>query len=182
LLEKITKEKTILEERVRSSSGRRLTDENDSSMVNGKSGLERNNSGLLKQRDFAKDTAPEEPNQLAKNASTVSAKIRENSKLEEDGKNSDLSRKGSFRTNVSKRYQEEEEDEEEAEENGGDKESQRSFSRGSYSGLSQTCSQKKADQWAGNEKRKTHDIKSLERLCQPGSTKSTKARDVSNEK
>ena len=147
-------------------------------IISGK--LERNNSGLLKQKDFARDATPEDPNPLVNNASTVSGKAKETSKLDEDGKNSDLSRKGSFRTNVSKRYQEEE-DEEEDDGAGRDKESQRSFSRESLSGVSQTCSQKKADQWAVNDKRKTHDIKSLERLCQPGSTKSTKAREVSND-
>lgn len=114
---------------------------------------------------------------LHRNPSNLSAKLKDLDMKNDvdDDRKSELSRKGSHRTNISRRYQEPEDDDEEEDE----KESQRSSSHVSYSRLSQTYSQKKTDQVTN--KRNTHDIKSLERLCQPTSTKSIKARDTSND-
>ena len=107
---------------------------------------------------------------MLKNDSTaISARNRQNPDLD-DGKNSDISRKNSFRTNVSKRYQE-------ADDDASSSKSNRSSSRGSCDGLSQTYSQKRAE--PALEKRNTHDIKSLERLALAASSKSGKPRELS---
>lgn len=126
---------------------------------------------------MSKNTSVSTPLALHRNPSNLSAKLRdiEFKKDFDDDKKSELSRKGSHRTNISRRYQEPDDEEDDQDE----KESQRSSSQVSCSGLSQTYSQKKTSSY--NNKRHTHDIKSLERLCQPTSTKSIKGRDTSQD-
>lgn len=152
-------------------------DENDSRLGNHRP-LERTQSAVM--RDKERLFKLEEKNsQLLKTTSVNTTVMRTRdtqgqSKLDlEDGKTSELSRKGSFKTNVSRRYQQEDDDDDEDEldaleaaANNSDK----SSPRGSFGALSHTLSQRKSATPV-NEKRNTHDIKSLERTYQPSSLK-----------
>lgn len=164
----------MLEERFRNELNRKPTDENDPFQAN--DGLSKPLKDSAKDTDRSKKQAEVAPLSLKRNASNLSAKLKDLDMKNEgdEDKKSELSRKGSHRTNISRRYQEPDDEDDEEE-----KESQRSSSRVSYSRLSQTYSQKKVESMTN--KRNTHDIKSLERLCQPTSTKSIKARDTSND-
>lgn len=158
----------------------RPNDENDSRLGNHRP-LERTQSAVLREKDhiFKLD---EKHSSLLKTSSvnTTAVRTREThgqSKVDlDDGKNSELSRKGSFKTNVSRRYQQEQDDEDDDEEDeldimgGAGNQSDKSSPRGSFTGLSQALSQRKSTAPV-NEKRNTHDIKSLERTCQPSSMK-----------
>lgn len=164
----------ILEARFKNELTKKVTDENDPFQAN--EGTSKAGRDPVKETERSKKISESTGLTLNRNPSNLSTRLRDldNRNDDNEDRKSELSRKGSHRTNISRRYQEPDDEDDEDE-----KESQRSSSRVSYSRLSQTYSQKKVD--SVSNKRHTHDIKSLERLCQPTSTKSIKARETSNE-
>ena len=160
-LEKTRREKEIIENILSEIESRRR-DENDANNLN------RRKEGVLvsvlRERDRSSISC-------VKNDHSMVSMRNINYNENEECKNSDISRKNSFRTNVSKRYQE-------ADDEDNHSKSNNSSSHGSYDMISNTYSRKRTE--ANNiEKRNTHDIKSLERLATGVSNKSGKPRELS---
>jgi hypothetical protein len=159
---RLTEEKALLEDKLKRQSLDTKGQRNSSQIL-----TEKNKNQYEVSR--GKENMPNNAQSGARDTSVKSAKMKE--KELDDGKNSDMSRKGSFMTNVSRRYQE---CDDENEEEGLEKLS----SKSSCENLSQTYSRNKKELLL--EKRNTQDIKSLERFGQPNSTKSTKELEKKN--